>query len=345
MRPHRRALLVAALFIAWAPLSAQTPSTIPEMWKAWCARCHAENGSGRPGNRPVAVEPMDFTDCKVATPEPDADWAVAIRSGGPAVGLSSEMPAFGDALTEQQIRGFVAYIRTFCGERGWPGGNLNFPRAIFTEKAFPENELIVLPMASHDDTAPWSARVVYERRAGRRTQFELSVPLRSSEMFQGLGDIAVAAKHVIAASDARGAILSGGLEVVFPTGSASRGLGTGTAVFEPYLAAGLSRFDMYLQAQLKYEIAARGGDRALVYNAYMGRDLSDRPNTWTIGAEINGEDGALAFTPQIRKGLTATGAVAAAFGARLPLNRRREQEMQWIGYLLWEYLEPVRAAR
>lgn len=341
-----------AILAAGAAMSAQQqPSTIPEMWSAWCARCHAPDGSGRMPDRPVPIDPLDFTDCRVASAEPDADWEIAIRDGGPAVGLSPMMPAFGDTLSADQIRGFVTLLRSFCTERGWPHGNLNVPRAIFTEKAFPENEFLVLPMASHASTAsePWSLRAVYERRLGRRTQFELGVPLRSSrgagDVSIGIGDVEIAAKHVLAASAGRAAILSGGLEVVFPTGRASRGLGHGTMVLEPYLAAGAIRAGVYLQSQLKLEIPADGSACAFIYNGYAGRDLSETPDTWTIGVELNGENRELALTPQIRKGLTRTGALGAAIGARVPLTHRREREIQWVGYLLWEYLEPVRAAR
>ena len=351
MRRASAALIVAAALCAQAPLFSQTPTSIPEMWTAWCARCHAADGSGRMPERPVPIDPLDFTDCRVASAEPDADWEVAIRDGGPAVGLSSTMPAFGDALTPEQIRGFVSHLRSFCKEPGWPHGNLNFPRAIFTEKAFPENELLLLPMASHSSTAgePWSMRVVYERRIGRGTQIEVGVPWRSSrsegDRFSGVGDVEVAAKHVFAASAARAAILSGGLEVVLPTGRASRGLGHGTTVFEPYLAAGALRRGIYLQSQLKLEIPVDGSGRTLVYSGYAGRDLSETPDTWTLGLELNGEDREVALTPQIRKGLTRTGALGAAVGARIPMNHRRHREVQWVGYLLWEYLEPVRAAR
>jgi mono/diheme cytochrome c family protein len=345
------AVLFAAILAAGGHAAAQSPTTIPEMWNAWCARCHAADGSGRVADRPVPIDPLDFSDCRVASPEPDADWELAIRDGGPAVGLSATMPAFGGALTDEQIRGFVAYIRTFCRERGWPHGNLNFPRAIFTEKAFPENEFLLLPMAAHSSTAAdaWGARAVYERRIGRRTQIEGGLALRSTRVAgttsTGLGDVELAAKHVFAASPARGAILSGGVELVLPTGRESRGLGKGTTVFEPYLAAGLGRNGTYLQSQVKLELPTRGSGRTLVYNTYAGRDLGGTPDTWTLGLELNGENRDLALTPQARKGLTRTGALAAALGVRLPLNRRSEREMQWVGYLLWEYLEPVRAAR
>src|SRR5688572_15781190 len=157
------ALLLAAAFAAFGgygetptALSSQAPTTVGEMWTAWCARCHAEDGSGKVNQPTVSVVPMDFTDCKVATPEPDADWERAIAKGGPGVGLSPEMPAFEDSLTPQQITLFVSHMRGFCKETGWPIGNTNFPRPILTEKAFPENEVVLLPAISHysEETAP-----------------------------------------------------------------------------------------------------------------------------------------------------------------------------------------------
>jgi len=344
-------VVLIGLFLA--PQQA-VPTTIPEMWTEWCARCHALDGSGKMQEPPITVEPLDFTDCTVASAEPDADWQLAITHGGPAVGLSSEMPAFGDTLNADQVQGFVEHIRGFCEEPGWPHGNMNFPRPIFTEKAFPENEFIVLPVMSHRSELGVTRNDVdlvalYERRLGRRGMWEVAVPLshRSTGGASrgGIGDIELAYKHVLSADAARTRILSAGIEVALPTGSEARGLGKGTPVFEPYLAAGTVVGDTYLQAQTKVELPVDGAQasRAFVYNLYAGRDTSASPDTWTLGIELNGENGELALTPQVRKGLTKTGALGAAFGVRVPLNERREQGTRVVGYLLWEYLDPVRA--
>ena len=83
----------------------------------------------------------------------------------------------------------------------------------------------------------------------------------------------------------------------------------------------------------------------VIWLAPTGRDAGNAPNTWTFGVELNGEDDLVALTPQVRKGLTGTGALAASFGVMLPLNNREEQGQRWVGYLLWEYLEPWRARR
>jgi hypothetical protein len=318
------------------------------MWDAWCARCHAQNGSGKINEPTVAVEPMDFTDCKVTTPEPDADWERAIAKGGPGVGLSPQMPAFEDSLTPEQIRGFISHIRGFCNEPGWPSGNANFPRPIVTEKAFPENEFLILPSVSHEKEIEIVA--IYERRFGKRSMFEVAVPAVSipgDPRAGGIGDIEVSLKHAIFARSDRPRIVSLGLETVLPNGNDEKGIGHGTTIFEPFISAGAMLRDWYLQTQVKVELPVdlEKAERAFIYNAYLGRDTSMAPSTWTLGVELNGENHEVSLTPQVRKGLTGTGALAMSIGAMVPINEREERGVRWVGYLLWEYLEPLRARK
>jgi hypothetical protein len=331
----RTSLLSVLLWLTvTTPLFAQTaegPKTVPEMWSAWCARCHSSDGSGKVAEPTVTVEPLDFTDCKIASAEPDADWEVAIAHGGPAVGLSSQMPAFGDVLTGDQVGEFVRLLRGFCREQGWPSGNLNLPRPIFTEKAFPENELIILPVASHDKNRPneFTMSTIYERRIGKRAQIEAVLPIE---------------RVYVSTLDAAEAGLG---DVAFPTGAEGRLLGDFSAVFEPYLAFGTIVGGNYVQGQFKLELPSSNSfrTRETIYNAYVGRDTSVFPNTWTLGIELNGENKELWVTPQIRKGLTRTGALGGAFGVRVPLTERDEHGVAFVGYLLWEYLEPVFSRR
>ncbi len=340
------------------------------MWGAWCARCHAIDGSGDVNEPTVTVRPMDFTNCSLTTPEPDADWERAIAKGGPGVGLSSQMPAFEDSLSPEQIRGFVSHLRTFCTEPRWPSGNLNFPRPILTEKAFPENEFLILPVVSHrkeSDGIPaqtemeWMA--LFEHRIGRRAMYEVGVPIvarrtaalsipsaalintQSNDV--GLGDLELSFSTTLFASNSAPRILSAGLEAAIPVGDDAEGFGHGTVVWEPFLSAGAAIGSWYLQAQTKVELPVdrlKAG-RAFVYNVYFGRDTSLAPNTWTLGVEVDGENSELAMTPQIRKGLTRTGALAAAVGVMIPVSERDEQTTRLVGYLLWEYTEPVRARK
>ena len=64
------------------------------------------------------------------------------HEGGPVRGFSEMMPAFRGALTEAQLGRVMAYIRTLCTDASWPRGELNLPRALVTEKAFPEDEVV-----------------------------------------------------------------------------------------------------------------------------------------------------------------------------------------------------------
>jgi hypothetical protein len=342
------------------------------MWGAWCARCHADDGSGKVNEPTVTVEPMDFTDCKITTAEPDADWERAIAKGGPGVGLSPQMPAFEDSLTPNQITAFVSHMRGFCKEPGWPSGNTNFPRPLLTKKAFPENEFLIVPAVSHwdEDPAPSiteaSLVAMYERRVGKRSMVEIEVPLITTNVLTtwigGVGDVALAFKHAIYATgdDPANAspprIVSAGLEAVLPSGDRFKTHGSGTTIFEPFVTAGTMLRNWYVQGELKVELPANRvrADRAVVYRAYVGRDLNRAPNTWTLGVEFTGEStyplievrtNLVALTPQVRKGLTGTGALAAAAGVMLPINKRDAQGVRWVGYLLWEYLEPLRARK
>jgi hypothetical protein len=330
-----------------------TPTTIPEMWNAWCARCHAKDGSGKVTEPTVTVEPMDFTDCTVTTPEGDSDWEAVIARGGPVVGLSSQMPAFGDFLKPDQITEFVGFIKKFCTDRGWPSGNLNLPRPLFAEKAFPENEFLLVPMASHRKGQPaeFEFEAVYERRIGKRGQIEAVLPFASVDAGggrnSGVSDVELGFKYALNPSWTNH-LAALGFDVVLPSGREARGLGGGSVVFEPYLStATVIGSQTYVQAQLKLELPrhAPWRDRTTVYNIYLGRDAVLLPSTFTFGVELNGENREVALTPQIRKGLSRSGALAGAFGVRIPINEREEQGVKWVGYLLWEYLEPVRSRR
>jgi hypothetical protein len=77
--------------------------------------------------------------------------------GGPSRGLSQIMPAFGDPLTDGQMNDVIAYMRGFCKNvHRYPLGELNLPRALVTEKAFPENEIVVSTAANASGTPAWT---------------------------------------------------------------------------------------------------------------------------------------------------------------------------------------------
>ena len=97
-----------------------------DVYQAACASCHGVDGRGA-ARTSVKFETRlpDFTDCAFATKEPDGDWSATIHNGGPARGFSPIMPAYRDALTEEQIDNVIGYMRMFCTDKRWPGGDLN----------------------------------------------------------------------------------------------------------------------------------------------------------------------------------------------------------------------------
>ena len=347
------ALTLTTLLATGVAGASQIPTDPDQAFTVFCVVCHGQDGRGQIDNPAIETEPMDFTDCSITTPEPDSDWELVITHGGPAAGLSSEMPSFGDALEDEQIQALIGRVRDFCAEDGWPLGNLNFPRPMFTEKSFPENEFVLLPDMAQGagEDYGFGLRAIFERRVGKRGHAEVRFPVESvaaaGERRSGLGDIQVAGKYVLHTDRAATRITATGLEISLPTGDEEDRLGKGTTVFEPYLAFGTRVRDVYLQTQVKVELPAGDPVSAakLDYNVFVGRDLTETLDTWTVGVELNGVDDDLAVTPQVRKGLTRTGALALAVGVQYPLNHRRDRPTRWVGYLLWEYHDPVRAVK
>lgn len=132
-----------------------------EIFEAACLGCHGPGGRGQPqttlGFEPPATFP-DFSDCNGSTRERISDWRATIHEGGPGRGFSDIMPSFAEALTLERIDRLTGYLRTLCTEPGWSLGELNLPRALLTEKAFPEDETVVTMAANANGADGFRAR-------------------------------------------------------------------------------------------------------------------------------------------------------------------------------------------
>jgi len=324
-----------------------------KLYERHCAKCH-----GPAGQRPEAPDPgnrtaFDFSQCAVSSAESTMPWEIAVAQGGRAVGLSEDMPAFNDRLTEGEINALVRYIRRTCVDRGWPNGNLNFSRPIITEKAFPEDEIVLLPSHTRGNGQPSESGLaaVFEKRFGKRNNVEIEFPFASFSTdaghVSGLQDLKAAVKHVFFADRAGTRIVSGGLEVAFPTANDANGLGEGRFRYEPFVVAGFGHALTTVQAQFAVEFEKVNEDgesefeREYSYNLFAGRDFGQHPSRWSLGAELNGVNTSLWITPQVRKGLVRTGALAAAAGVQIPINNRDANRPAIVGYLIWDYREPV----
>jgi len=96
------------------PLAADI-SAARDNFDGQCAKCHGESGHGDgPAGVLLPVRPRNFTDCARMSKESDERLFNTIKGGGESAGLSKEMPAWGEAFDNDEIKGLVAYIRQFC---------------------------------------------------------------------------------------------------------------------------------------------------------------------------------------------------------------------------------------
>src|SRR5262249_40687859 len=122
------ALIGAALATFGAAGAEKSDGT--RMFEADCAACHASDGRGRSSAEVGFDLPLpNFTDCSFATREPDSDWSAIIHRGGPQRGFDRIMPAFENALSDDEIDALIDHLRKFCTSPRWPRGDLNIPRA------------------------------------------------------------------------------------------------------------------------------------------------------------------------------------------------------------------------
>jgi mono/diheme cytochrome c family protein len=348
------ALLLLAATSAWA-----ADRTGPEVYRAACQACHGPDGRGQP--RSVVgfdVAVPDFSDCRFTTPEAEADWFAIVYNGGPVRAFDRRMPSFGGALSEPEIRAVVTHLRSFCAERArWPPGDLNFPRALVTEKAYPENEALLTLSASRRGDAAMTTTAIYERRIGSRWQWELMVPIEARHgsggagWRGGIGDIGAAVKHVLFHDPDRGSILAAGAELLAPTGRSEAGRGKGVAIVEPFVAAGQALpWDGFVQVQAGIELpvdrakASReafcrvAGGRTFFHNRFH-REWSPMLELAAAKALAEGERTEWDVVPQVQLSLSRRHHVLVSGGLQIPVNRRASRGATFRMYLLWDWFD------
>lgn len=360
MRERRLRNAVLGVCLSAVLLAGQTPPREPETGKSLygsaCLACHGPDGRGATRAAVGFELPLpDLTDCNFATREPDGDWSAIIHKGGPARGFSTLMPAFGEALTPGQIDKVVAYVRTFCPDSAWPRGDLNFPRALFTEKAFPEDEAVVTTSVNLREGTAASQKYVYERRFGARNQVEFTVPLsleKPGGWAGGLGDVAAGFKRMLFSSMRTGSIFSLTGEAVLPTGDARRGFGKGVTVFESFATYGqMLPKNGFVQFQGGVELPTHTEDaaRAVFWRSALGATFSQDHGfgrSWSpmmelladrefeTGARVNWD-----VVPQFQVTLSKRQHIMANFGVRVPANNTAGRPVQLVFYLLWDWFD------
>jgi mono/diheme cytochrome c family protein len=346
------------------PVLAQQQQPRPELptgadvYQAACIACHGVDGRGSAQSLVGFSTPLpDFSDCLFATVEAGEGWEAVVHEGGPVRALDRHMPAFGGALSDREIRLVVAHVRTFCDQRGrWPQGDLNFPRALVTEKAFPENETLLTTSFLSGPVHAISNAIVHERRLGSRTMVEFNVPFETQQAetarwSYGLGDVAVAVKRDLFHSVEHGTIVSAGEEVALPTGKEQLGLGSGVTTFETFAAVGqrlpdeaFVQFHGGVGLPTKPDIVAREA----FWRTAFGKTFTQGGfyRSWTPMIEViaareleRGASTRWDVVPQMQVSLSKRRHILVSGGVQFPVSDREGRHSQLLTYFLWDWYE------
>jgi hypothetical protein len=328
-----------------------------EVFAATCASCHGSDGRGAPASQTgLSVPPLDFTNCRRTNREPDHDWHAVIAEGGPARGFHRMMPAFGEVLSEGEQEAVLEYTRGFCATPAFPRGNLNFPRPLVTEKAFPEDEFVLSTSVATRSPRNIDSKLVYEQRFLRRQQFEIIIPfgvkMADGSREAGIGDIAVGAKSVLVASVNTGSILSVAGEVVLPTGNKDKDFGEGVVRIEPFVAFGQALpWNSFLHLQAGAEIPlkeATGVETKGFLRAALGTSITSGKFGRTFSPIVEGvatrelaagAPTALDVVPQMQISVSRRQHILASLGASIPVLERDGRSIAAMAYVLWDWFD------
>jgi len=336
-----------------------------QVYRAACSTCHGADGTGTPhAVRAFDTEVPDFTDCSFASREPHADWFAIAHDGGPTRGFDPLMPAFGGALSDEQLNKAAAHVKALCTDDNWPDGAFNLPRPLVTGKAYPEDEYVIELESTTEEPVALRAKLIAERRLGARHQVEVAVPVVVKQIErvnpdgttdlrwgEGIGDVALGWKGVLWHALEAGTIGSLGAEVFFPLGDEQDEIGKGIFRFEPFLAIGqIIPGDNFIQlhggAELStdldaapHEVFWRGAVGHTFTQGRFGRAWS--PMVEVVGGrELEGDaETEWSVVPELHLTLNRRQHVMLVLGAEIPVTQFDERQTTVMLALLWDWFD------
>lgn len=360
--PNRWTVLLALL----AAFGSITPPVMAQDGRALflksCANCHGADGTGaQAAIMGLPVTPPDFTESRFASREPAGDWAGIVTHGGPIRGFDALMPAFGEALTREEIDLILEYMETLYEDKSWPRGEFNLPLALGTEKAFPEDETVFKTAVGTGDESFVMNKLIYEKRFGSQTQLEVVVPFGWHELSDltgptgewagGLGDLAIGLKRVLFHNLGMGTITSFTIETILPTGDESEDYGNGHTVFEPFLTLGqILPGDAFVQIQAGVELPTNTDHaeneglfrialgKTFTAGGEWGRAFSPMVE-FLGGGELSGGPWKWDILPEMQVTLNQRQHIMANFGVRIPMTQTEGRESQLLAYILWDWFD------
>src|SRR3954454_15540654 len=326
------------------------------IYKTACVACHGPDGKGTPksiaGFEPPDSFP-DFTRCDQTTAELNNDYRAVIVHGGRYRGFSQIMPSFSEALTDEQISKVIGYLRHFCRESGWPRGELNLPRAIVTEKAYPEDEEVISTAVNARGTPGSETHIVHEQRFGKKNQIEIDVPINFHDenhtWYGGVGDTTLGIKRVMFSNLRWGSIMALQGSVLVPSGNRARGFGGGTTTFETFAAYDQLFHNTSIQTQFGADLPRHTdiAPQSIFFNTAIGQTImADRGlgRAWTPMFEFFAQRDLLDLAktdwdvlPQVQVTISHRQHIRGDFGVRVPVSNTAGRAVQLQLYLLWDW--------
>ena len=327
------------------------------LYEQGCVACHGDHGNGAPLTSTEFKRPgtfPDFTRCDQTTSEANMQWKAIIVNGGPARGFSTIMPAFGELLASSDIDDIIAYLRTFCGNPQWPRGELNLPRAIVTEKAYPEDEFVLSTAGNASGAPGFTTDFIHEQRFGIKNQIEIDYPQHDEDQNHqwqnGPGDITVGLKRVFYSNLRTGSIFSLQGGILPPSGDSKRGFGSGSTTFEPFAAFDqLFPTNTWVQFQMGADLPVHPDitPQSLFYYTAIGQSLAADHRLgrlWSPMVEFLAtrdlEDGAKTdwdVMPEMQVTLSRRQHIRADLGYRAPFTDTAGRNAQVYFYVLWDW--------
>jgi len=100
------ALIIAGAFGTTSAMAAD----VQENWDKQCAKCHGKDGSGQT-TMGKKLKLKDYTDASVQAGFTDEEGVAAIKDGVKEGG-KTKMKAYGEKLSDDEIKALVAHVRS-----------------------------------------------------------------------------------------------------------------------------------------------------------------------------------------------------------------------------------------
>jgi hypothetical protein len=247
-------------------------------------------------------------------------------------------------------------LRHFCREdnpNSWPRGELNLPRAMVTEKAYPEDEEVVSTAVNARGAPGSETHIIHEQRFGKKNQIEIDVPINFHDenhtWYGGVGDTTLGIKRVMFSNLRWGSIMALQGSVLVPSGNRARGFGGGTTTFETFAAYDQLFHNTSIQTQFGADLPRHTdiAPQSIFFNTAIGQTImADRGlgRAWTPMFEFLAQRDLLDLAktdwdvlPQVQVTISHRQHIRGDFGVRVPVSNTAGRAVQLQLYLLWDW--------